>query len=241
MDTLVILETVDSTNAEARRRWAAGPLPHGTAFVGLAQVAGRGQQGRTWHAEPGKHLAMTVVLRPAWFTAADLPVLNMKASLGVAKALNTLEPDLAVRIKWPNDIFVGDRKLAGILIENILAGQAVSCTMAGIGLNVNEASFPPDLPFAVSLRQLTGRTRDVIAVAETVRTCVLREIERPGTAWRTLYRSILFGRDARHTFDRGGDIATGIIRDVDDRGRLVLENENGARDAFYAHEIKWQR
>jgi len=241
MQDLIFLESVDSTNAEARRRWGSNPPVHGTALVARRQVAGRGRQGSAWHAEPGRHLAMTVLLRPTTTDPAMLPLINQKVSLGVAKAVNRLAPDLAVRIKWPNDLFVGTRKLAGILIENILSGKTVTCMMAGIGLNVNEEVFPDHLPFAVSLRQLTGQVFDLDRVAATVRDQVIREVDHTGEGWRPLYRSLLFGLGENHRFAGPDGPVEGIIRGVDDQGRLELETAEGFRQAWHSHEIKWQR
>lgn len=134
------LNSVDSTNSEALRR--IGELPSGTVLAAREQTAGRGQRGNTWFSEPGKNLTFSVVLKfPAGFLAAgDAFLLNCLCSVSVADFLSGF--GVPASVKWPNDIFVGGRKICGMLLENGLIGSFVAHSVMGIGMNVFQTEFP---------------------------------------------------------------------------------------------------
>lgn len=139
---------------------AGEKLNDGAVFITDDQSAGRGQGKNHWHATPGDNLTLSILVRPDHLAVDHLFVLNQFVSLALATAIEQLLPArlaATVRIKWPNDIYVGDRKIAGILIQNGLRGSRIQWSVIGIGLNVNENSFPPELAHsATSLRILTG-------------------------------------------------------------------------------------
>ena len=154
-------DTVESTNDEARK--AVGELDNLSVIAARCQTAGRGQGDHKWHSRPGENLTFTVVLKfgegaLAPLDAKDMILITETVTLALRRYL--LRKRVSARIKWPNDIYVGDRKVCGILIENILHGREVSASMVGIGLNLNQTEFPPDLPNPVSLSLLTGRRYD---------------------------------------------------------------------------------
>ncbi|MEL6355806.1 MAG: biotin--[acetyl-CoA-carboxylase] ligase, partial [Bacteroidota bacterium] len=142
---------LDSTNAEALRllRSSKPPAP-GTLIRADYQTAGRGQAGNYWHSSLGQNLLFSVVLYPKSFSAGELFRLTQVLCLSVAAVLQKHfenQNDLAqtIRIKWPNDVYIGERKVAGILVQNSLQGQQVKWSVAGVGLNVNESDFPTEL------------------------------------------------------------------------------------------------
>ena len=139
--------------------WARAGAPHGAVVTAREQTAGRGRHGRAWHAGPGESLLASVVLRPD-LGPDRLGLVPLAAGLAVAEALARF--GVEARIKWPNDVRVGGRKLAGVLAESHWeAGRAV--VVLGVGLNVAQVAFPGlDAP-AVSLRQITGREVDPLA------------------------------------------------------------------------------
>lgn len=134
------LKTIDSTNSEALRRM--GELPSGTVLVAYEQTAGRGQRGNTWFSEPGKNLTFSIVLKfPAGFLAAgDAFLLNCLCSVAAVDFLSGF--GVVASVKWPNDIFVGGRKICGMLLENGLIGSFVAHSVMGIGMNVFQTEFP---------------------------------------------------------------------------------------------------
>ena len=154
-------DTVESTNDEARK--AVGELDNLSVFAARCQTAGRGQGDHKWHSRPGENLTFSVVMKfgeggLAPLAARDMLLITETVTLALRRYL--LRKRISARIKWPNDIYVGDRKICGILIENILQGPEVSSSIVGIGLNLNQTEFPPDLPNPVSLSLLTGRHYD---------------------------------------------------------------------------------
>ena len=159
---IIWLKLTDSTNDEARRRLDA--LDNLSVLAAETQTAGRGQGDHTWTSAPGQNLTFTLVLKfppCAPIATSEILLITQAVTGGIRRYL--LSKGVESRIKWPNDIYVGDRKICGILIENILDGKQVSSSMIGIGLNLNQDRFPADLPNPVSLRQLTGRTYDLRA------------------------------------------------------------------------------
>ena len=150
------LETADSTNSELRRRIAG--LDNLSIIATREQTADRGQGTHTWFSTPGRNLTFSILYRfgDAYALAAsDAILITQVTTLAIRDYL--LGHGVRARIKWPNDIWVEDRKICGILIENTLESGMVRESIVGIGLNLNETGWPPELPNPVSLRELTGR------------------------------------------------------------------------------------
>lgn len=155
-------DMVESTNDEARR--LISELDNLSVIAARCQTAGRGQGDHKWHSRPGENLTFSAVLKfgnggLAPLAARDALLITETVTLALRLYLD--RHGVKARIKWPNDIYVGDRKICGILIENILHGQDVASSIIGIGLNLNQVDFPSDLPNPVSLSQLTGGRFDV--------------------------------------------------------------------------------
>jgi BirA family transcriptional regulator, biotin operon repressor / biotin---[acetyl-CoA-carboxylase] ligase len=207
----------DSTNERAREL-AAGGAPHGTLVTADVQTAGRGRQGRTWTAPPGSALLMSLVLRDLRQT------LPLVAAVAVCDAL-----PLEAAIKWPNDIWVRGRKLAGILVEGRpQEGWAV----LGVGLNVGTAEFPPALRETATSLRLEGVEAGVEDVLERVLAALAEWLPRSSSevlaAWRE--RDALLGEPVR--WANGSGIGSG----VDETGALVVETAAG-RVALQAGEV----
>lgn len=146
--TLVRFDRVESTQIEARRLAEAGAV-HGTVVVAEEQTGGRGRLGRAWVGAPAESLLFSVVLRPGGL-ARDAALLSLGAAAGVAEALD-------LRVKWPNDLVDRDgRKVGGFLGELEMEGEGIRYVVLGLGLNVGQTGFPPDLPNATSLRLVHG-------------------------------------------------------------------------------------
>ncbi len=159
MSLIEWLDSCTSTNTELAGRPDA---PGGFVIATRTQTAGRGQRGNTWEAEPGANLTFSQLLRPRTIEAARQFELSMIVSLAITDTVDALfdeaDSPLRTEIKWPNDIYVADRKICGILIENTLTGRHIDRAIAGIGLNVNQTRFVSDAPNPASLCQFTGRT-----------------------------------------------------------------------------------
>lgn len=209
----IVLDTVTSTN-----RFVADELddaPHGTVVMAREQTAGRGQRGNSWEAAPGMNVTMSIVLRPEALDVTRQWRMSQAVSVGAAKWLCGMLTDVpgAVALKWPNDLYVGDCKIGGILIENSLDGRSIRRAIVGIGLNVNQVEFRSDAPNPVSLAMLTSRRYDVEAASRSLAASMVGEFERCGLTgdWEERldrdYMSLLWHRNGLHPFI---DAATGV-------------------------------
>ena len=153
------IKNIDSTSTELRRRMSAEELPHGYCISADFQTAGHGQATNHWESEDGKNLLFSLLLRPSVIPASEQFVITEIVTLAIINALQDYIRQ-RITIKWPNDIYVGDKKLCGILIENALCGPTIDTCIVGIGININQELFVSDAPNPVSLKQLNGRDND---------------------------------------------------------------------------------
>ena len=161
------LDTVDSTNNEALGK--ADILDNLSVIAAVEQTAGRGQGSHTWYSSPRTNLTFSILYRfpedgQGLLKVADMLLVTQITTLGIRDYL--LSKGITAGIKWPNDIWVGDRKICGILIENILDGDRIEASIVGIGLDVNEETWPEELPNPVSMKQLTGVHYELVSELE---------------------------------------------------------------------------
>lgn len=168
-------DTAESTNSELKSR--RGELPNLSVIAARAQTSGRGQGDHKWCSEPGMNLTFSVLLkfRDGQLRARDEQIINTVLTPVMVDFLAS--QGIEAWVKAPNDIWVNDKKIAGILIENILSGPHVSDCIAGIGFNLNQTAWPEDLPNPVSLKQLTGRDYSPEDVLETLTTMLADKFE----------------------------------------------------------------
>lgn len=234
------LEVVPSTNDLLKEKARAG-APEWSAVVADRQTAGRGRAGHRW-VSPAGNLFLSVLVRPA-HPAAQVAVLPLAAGLATAEAAAEFSVD--ARLKWPNDVVVVGRKLAGILVEGLSGAVGIEAAMIGIGVNVglDPASLPDDLRDRVtSLAAQTGRP---VAVADVAAAVLARLrvwydlLAREGAprvlaAWRE--RSVSWwGRPVEVL--SGGSVLRGIVQGLDERGALLLDLEDGSRVAVVSGEV----
>lgn len=212
---LTLIDRCESTNSALPRNAA-----HGDALMALEQTAGRGQRGNSWEAEPGRNITLSLMLRPENLAAVRQFEVSEAVALGVSDLLMELGVE-NVAVKWPNDIYVDDRKICGILIENALSGSLISHSIAGIGLNVNQRRFRSDAPNPVSLIQLTGREHDLRALAERMIELILARLER-GNNHEDYRRRLWRGTGEWPWRTPDGEQFTASITDVLPDGRLRL-------------------
>lgn len=233
----IALPAVASTNTYLAAH--AASLPAGTVVHTPCQTAGRGQKGNHWESEPGKNLTFSLLLKDTGVPARHQFCLSEAVAVGIADAL----PEAPLRVKWPNDIYFGDGKLAGILIENTLQGQLIEQCIAGVGLNVNQTVFTSDAPNPVSLRQITGRECDLDALLRRVceSICLLVDTLPHGAeALHARYRQLLYRNDGcEHPFALpGGERFMATIQDVSPDGMLTLRHAHGGSQAYAFKQVK---
>lgn len=153
---IITLPVAASTNSTLA---SMSDVQHGTILRAVEQTAGRGQRGNTWEAEAGKNLTFSMLIVPEGVTAPEQFLVSQAVALAIATVLarHVGGEGNEISVKWPNDIYCGNRKICGILIENSLSGRTISRSIAGIGVNVNQLKFVSDAPNPVSIIQITGR------------------------------------------------------------------------------------
>jgi len=158
MKKSLYVKQTESTNALCWDMNREKALPEGFVVYTDFQSAGKGQPGNSWESAEGKNLLFSMVLHPLHVPMNELFILSELVSVAIKRALDMYSPDITV--KWPNDIYTGDKKLAGILIENSLQGTKIKTVVVGIGLNVNQKEFVSDAPNPVSLMQIIGKRQN---------------------------------------------------------------------------------
>lgn len=156
------IEETDSTNIwlKENEKVLESPL-----FVYcVTQTAGRGQRGNTWESEPGKNITGSLLFHPLSLRAENQFLISEAVALGVVELLGKY--GIQAKIKWPNDIYVDNEKICGILVENVITGRDITRSIAGVGLNVNQDTFISDAPNPVSMTQITGLTYPIDRVTE---------------------------------------------------------------------------
>lgn len=238
----VELPAVDSTNNYAMRQVNEGEVTEGTAYFAFEQTAGKGQRGKAWYAGAGESILLSLVLQPAMLRPGDQFMLSAAIALGTLDFFSKYAGE-SCRIKWSNDIYWGDRKAGGMLIENVLRGNTWQYAIAGIGLNINTPDFPEHLPNPVSLRQITGRSWEVRTLALELCGCIGKRYFglSPDEFGSVIgdYKQALYRLEVPAQYrspERG--IFTATITDVEADGKLVMQKE-GERLRFDFGEVEF--
>lgn len=239
------LKEIESTNVwlsvlARDRRHNGNPLPDLYAVYTDFQTAGRGAGSNKWHSSRGRNI-LTSIYFETGLDAADQFVFNLWFATATRLFLAKYVPDIL--IKWPNDMYVHNRKLAGDLTEHSVSGGGLDFTIAGIGINVNEEQFPEDIPHPTSLLLETGEHYDVdalldeyLAVLQERRPLLSKEHE---AELRDEYLSHLYRLNEQHPYLIDGQRITCIIRDIDRFGRLMMELPDGKREAYGFKELEY--
>lgn len=232
------IEKTTSTNDDARD----SRYVHGDAIWAEEQTAGRGQRGHKWESRTGDNLTFSVVLTPDFLPVAEQFMLSEIVALALVDTF--AEYGIATRIKWTNDIYAGDSKLVGILIEHLLADERFDRTIVGIGINVNQTEFDPSLPNPVSMRQLSGREyvrEEVLDRFLSHLDALYDELRRGGSEHiGQLYRLNMYHLDEEHTYALpSGEQFRATIRGVRPSGHLRLEHADGTLHEYAFKEVEF--
>ena len=236
----IYFESIDSTNAYALQLISKNNPTEGTAISSGYQSAGRGQIGRIWEGADKMNIYTSIILRPQFIAANDQFCLNQAISLAVSAVIEELLGRV-VKVKWPNDIFVGDKKISGILIQNILGKKMLATSVVGIGININQEEFPVNIPHATSMYKESQRTFDL----EEVRTLLFSYIEywyeklKQGNIQEIhqLYHENIYRMNEISAFVIDGNYQSGVIKGVDRLGKLRVEY-NGKERSFRFNELQ---
>lgn len=229
---------IGSTNSAAMAAASEG-IPEGSVFLAEEQTAGRGRGAHTWASERSVGIYCSTVLRPL-LPPANVLVMSLAAGLAVRAAVAQVQPNLAPDLKWPNDVLIGGKKVCGILTEMNAEATRVRYLVVGVGINVNQASFPPELQtHATSLRLVTGSEWSRVELAAAL----LKSLDRE-------YALLLAGQDSRRSIlkrftehsswvygkkvrmEENGSTIEGVTEGLDDRGFLQVRTSQGLQTIF---------
>ena len=233
-------DVIDSTNSYSLELLSKSNPIEGTAISAGYQVNGRGQIGRKWEGEQDKNLYTSIILKPSFIPANDHFCLNQAVALAVSSLIDDYI-SIKSKIKWPNDIYVENRKICGILIQNILSGANIQFSVIGIGININQEEFHPDIPNPTSFYMENNSYVDIVEVRNSLFYYVeywyemLKEdknIEINSHYHKKMYR---IGQITSFKYENS--YIRGTIEGVDEKGKLKLKKENETI-AYNLNEIK---
>ena len=234
----IILSDVDSTNNFAAKLIKEGLAGHGSVIMSENQSNGRGQGDSIWQSEPKLNLLFSIILSSENYSSVQPIYINWYVSVCLVDFLRNYDIDAC--IKWPNDIFIGQKKVAGILIENKFFGSQLKHSIVGVGLNVNQMTF--ELTKATSMKQNTGMVYSIEELLNefvfTIRKKEYIILEKEFVSLKKMYLSFLFGLNEQRSFKTKSEEFIGRITGVDDSGRLLMES-NGKLLSFRNKELEF--
>lgn len=239
---LIILKEVGSTNTFLKDALSKStPLLEGTVILADRQFAGRGQTNNSWISSPGENLTFSILFNPDFLPVERQFELIKAISLGIHDVLNKYIPGKAF-IKWPNDSYIGNKKIGGMLIENIIQGDRIRHAIIGIGLNINQVKFPASLKNVTSLKQDLHKDYDLLTllgeICSAVESRYLQLKAGSHEQLNTDYLNKLFLKDEWALFKFDNKIQSGKITGITNIGQLLLETEDGLRQ-FGNKEIEF--
>ncbi len=237
--SFILLHKVDSTNNYAMGLVHAAMAQHGTAVFAREQTRGRGQWNREWISESMNNIALSIILHVEdRISPSRMFLLSKAIALALSDFFKSLGFDPA--IKWPNDIYLNDRKAAGVLIENVLKGSSWKYAIVGVGINVNQVNFGELAKKAVSLKQLSGKTYDPEQLARNLHLKLLEYFDlallNPEKI-HTDYDELLYRKNNKVKLKKDARIFEALVKGVNEFGELVVDH--GMEEKFSVGEVEW--
>ena len=235
-------DTVSSTNSYLSDLQKTDRLPEGTIVTARFQASGKGQYGNGWESAKGENLLLSFLWYPQFVELHQAHYLNMAFAVAVSDlAVDLLQQE--VSIKWPNDIYFGNKKLGGMLMENVLGQDKIKQAILGIGMNVNQVQFSPLLPNPISLKNITGNHFDL----ESLKNGLCNFLEqrylqlRKGDflAIREIYHQRLYRHGKWEWFEAYGRKFKGMIMGVNRDGQLMIQEESGHSSVHDMKQIRY--
>lgn len=215
--------------------------PEGTVVITDYQTAGRGQKGNSWESERGKNLTFSILLHPNHIPPGKQFILSQLISIAIVGVLKKY--DRHFTIKWPNDIYWKEKKIAGMLIEVDLTGSSLSNAIIGIGININQRHFKSDAPNPVSLTQITGKEHNLSELLEKILDSIVDAYNKYSPdneeEIRQKYMALLFRNKGVYPYLYGEEIFNASIEGIEPNGQLILKKENGSIHTFAFKEISF--
>lgn len=236
-------DKLPSTNDYAAELLNNGSPEAGTIIVAGEQTKGRGRRGRSWFTDADNNLTLSVILYPQFINLNDQFYLNKLVSLAISDIIMELSIG-HVAIKWPNDVYIGNNKVAGILIQNNIQSHQIQSCIIGIGLNVNQAEFPDYLPNPTSLYLETGQLFDLTTILKRLLNALSNYYAHLTVGELTyldaMYLERLYRRHGMHRFlTPNGKLIKGRVDHVNIKGELVIVDQKEKKTSFSFNEIEF--
>ncbi len=239
------LQTIDSTNNYALSQIHAGLAQHGLVIFSHEQTTGKGQRGKKWASAKEENIAISIVIRPSPLQLAQQFQLSACVALTLQKFFGKYAGK-ETKIKWPNDLYWKDRKAAGVLIESGIGSRESGVgtwqwAVIGIGVNINQTSFPPDLPNPVSLKQITGKNYDTVGLAKEFCSLFNTQFEELVNVGFeeifTQYLSHLYKINEKVKLKKDNRVFETTVKTISPSGRLIVDH--GIEEEFDFGSVEW--
>ncbi|NND33013.1 MAG: biotin--[acetyl-CoA-carboxylase] ligase [Saprospiraceae bacterium] len=236
-------QTLSSTNDEALSLIKKGVVEEGTLVTTQHQTKGRGQMGTIWQSDPGENITISVVLKPGFLEISEQFYLNKAVCVALRFFLSDFIQLARVKIKWPNDLYIDDHKIAGVLIQNVLQGHIYQWAVIGIGLNVHQCKFGEDLINPTSLSLVTGQQYHLDNLKSKLYEKLdlyYREIKQQKRVLDDIYTESLYkvGQIIDFHLPDGASFKGSIVG-VEESGALKVSEVNGIQHKFRIKEIRY--
>lgn len=236
------VDQVDSTNLEAMRliREVAVTIP--AVIVAGEQLSGRGHGNSSWESEAKKNLCLSLIIKPEFIKASEQFLLTKITSLAVMKLVSKYIPAESIRIKWPNDLYAGDKKMAGMLIQNVVKGHLLDHCIIGVGLNVNQQTFVSDAPNPVSIIHYHAEELNLESLLDEFLHIFSYYYDAAHSKMmqqrlHDAYLKALYRYNEWSDFEKEGSVFRGLITDVDPFGQLLVQLKDGSQRKYGFKEI----
>lgn len=238
------IDRVDSTNKYAFTNCRRMEAEEGDVFIASEQFDGKGYHTNRWLSEPGKNLTFSLVLQPDFITPAQQFVITQFISLAIVDLLKGLILHENIRIKWPNDIYINDMKVCGILVQNTIIRDAFEYVIIGIGLNVNQMLFPTELPNPTSIIQFLKHEVVLDDLLNDLLNCINERYKQlmmlnDAKALQKEYLDHLYHYDKSCVFKDKNETFKGRITGVGEFGELLIHDESGVTKKYQFKEVEF--
>jgi len=237
-------DEINSTNVWLYDKMAENTDISDMVAVAAYQTAGRGMDKNRWESEAGKNLLFSIALNVNFLEAENQFKISQAVSVAIVETLSHYVDNQQLFIKWPNDIYFGDKKLVGMLIQNTIEGQMMGTTIIGIGLNVNQLQFSKDIPNPISLKMITGKDFDLENLLNSLITNIKNAVEslrseKNREDINSKYISKLYRYQKWAEFIYQNQVKMLIITGFDKYGRLLLHDKEGAEIVCDVKELQF--
>ncbi len=238
--TFIELTSINSTNTYAMQQIKAKVAEHGVAYFAHSQTNGKGSRGKTWHSQTGNNIILSTTLQVDWLSLQKQFYLSIAVSLATHDFFSNYVQN-GISIKWPNDIYYFNHKIAGILIENNVKANKLAWAVVGIGANINQTIFPDSVSKAISLSLITKDNYDIIDITHQLCNCLEKRYQQllsgNEAALFKEYNEKLFKINEKIKLKKGDVIFNCTLKGVAENGYLLVKN--GKEEAFDFDDITW--